>query len=77
MSYQIGEVTKFLGITADTLRYYEKEGIVTPCRNPENGYREYSFEDIFLLSDVMFYRSVDMSLEEIRKKPAGNPAADT
>lgn len=77
MSYQIGEVTKFLGITADTLRYYEKEGIVTPCRNPENGYREYSFEDIFLLSDVMFYRSVDMSLEEIRGICSGKNLRET
>ncbi|MEH7080966.1 MerR family transcriptional regulator, partial [Bacillus velezensis] len=38
--YSIGEVSKKLGISAHTLRYYEKEKIIIPDRN-ENGERIY------------------------------------
>lgn len=67
MGYHIGEVADFLDITADTIRYYEKEGIIRPQKNPENGYREYRFEDISRLSDILFYRDVDFSITDIQK----------
>jgi DNA-binding transcriptional MerR regulator len=67
MGYHIGEVAGFLDITPDTIRFYEKEGIIRPTKNPLNGYREYSFEDITRLSDILFYRNVDFSIGDIRK----------
>lgn len=67
MGYHIGEVASFLDITPDTIRFYEKEGIIRPTKNPVNGYREYSFEDISRLSDILFYRNVDFSIGDIRK----------
>ncbi len=67
MKYKIGEVSKFLGISADTIRYYEKEGIINPGKNIDNGYRVYSFEDIFRLSDILFYRDVELNIREIRE----------
>jgi len=67
MGYRIGEVAGFLDITPDTIRFYEKEGIIRPTKNPLNGYREYSFEDITRLSDVLFYRNVDFSIGDIRQ----------
>ena len=67
MGYHIGEVASFLDITPDTIRFYEKEGIIRPTKNPINGYREYSFEDISRLSDILFYRNVDFSIGDIRK----------
>jgi DNA-binding transcriptional MerR regulator len=74
MQYSIGEVANFLNVTTDTLRYYEKEGILQPAKNQDSGYRQYSFEDVFMLSDVLFYRNVGMSLAEIRQIIAGaNP----
>ena len=66
MSYKIGEVAKFFGITADTLRYYEKEGLIFPETNEENGYRQYSLNDVFFLQDILFYRQIGMSIETIR-----------
>lgn len=66
MGYRIGQVADFLNITADTIRFYEKEGIIHPVKNPDNGYREYSFEDISRLSDILFYRDVDFSISDIR-----------
>lgn len=67
MGYHIGEVAGFLDITPDSIRFYEKEGIIRPKKNPANGYREYSFEDISRLSDILFYRNVDFSIGDIRK----------
>lgn len=67
MGYHIGEIASFLDITPDTIRFYEKEGIIHPVKNPVNGYREYGFEDISRLSDILFYRNVDFSIGDIRK----------
>lgn len=41
--YRIGELSKLLGVSEHTLRYYEKEGLVVPLRNGKN--RIYSEED--------------------------------
>ena len=76
MGYRIGEVAGFLDITPDTIRYYEKEGIIHPTKNPLNGYREYSFEDITRLSDVLFYRDVDFSIGDIRQIVNGVSSED-
>ncbi len=68
--YKIGELAKLFGVTPDTIRYYEQEGLLIPGRNPENGYREYSYSDVFFLSDILFYRDVNMSIEEIKAMTA-------
>ena len=39
IQYTIHEVAALLNISTDAIRLYEKEGLVTPTRNPENGYR--------------------------------------
>ncbi len=61
----INEVAKTLGISQDTIRYYEKVGIVSPRHNEKNGYREYEPEDIFCLMRCMRYRKMGLSIEEI------------
>ena len=35
---KINEVEKIIGITKKNIRFYEKEGLLSPCRNKENGY---------------------------------------
>lgn len=40
--YTIGKVAKQLGVSADTLRYYEKEGLITPAAKTAAGYRLYN-----------------------------------
>ena len=42
----IREVEKELGITRANVRFYEKEGLIFPKRNPVNDYRDYSAEDV-------------------------------
>ena len=42
----IKEVEQMTGLTRSNIRYYEKEKLICPKRNENNGYREYSNEDV-------------------------------
>lgn len=64
--YSIGEVSSRLGLSRDTLRFYEKKGIIQPEKQ-DNGYRAYTYEDIRKLLNVMFYRRLNFSLEDINR----------
>ncbi|MGG0720535.1 MerR family transcriptional regulator [Robertmurraya massiliosenegalensis] len=72
--YTIGEVEKEIEVPASTLRHWEKEGLITPSRDPESGYRVYDREDIRRLliirtvqSSLYFLDSVREVLEKINQ----------
>jgi len=44
--YSISDAAKKLGMSVRMIREYEKYGLIKPCRNPSNGYRLFSKEDI-------------------------------
>ena len=52
IQYTIHEVAALLNISTDAIRLYEKEGLVTPTRNPENGYRYYNTEQIHRIMGI-------------------------
>lgn len=62
---KIGEIAQFLGISSETIRYYEKNGIVQPQRM-NNSYREYTAWDIFNLLDCFKYKTMNLSMADIR-----------
>lgn len=64
--FQIGEISKFFGIPASTLRFWEESGVLVPQKNPENQYRVYSVADLMTISDIMFYKSLGISLRQIQ-----------
>lgn len=64
--YTIHEIAKLLGISADAIRLYEKEGLVTPVHDPQNGYRYYETLDIQRIMGIYLYRQLDVSLAEIK-----------
>ena len=45
--YTIGQVAKFLGMSRDTLKFYEEKGLARPVQDQENDYRHYSEFDIW------------------------------
>lgn len=60
------EISKTLNITTEAIRHYVREGLVTPHRNSSNGYWEYSSEDLLRLTDILFYRSMSLTIPEIK-----------
>jgi DNA-binding transcriptional MerR regulator len=64
MKYKIGEMSKILNIPIDTIRYFEKEGIISPCVSENNNYRYYSEWDMAELLSYKFFRSLDFSMSE-------------
>jgi len=66
----IKEVEERCGMDRANIRFYEKEGLVSPVRQ-ENGYRDYSEADVQMLLRIKLLRSLHFSLEEIRKLAQG------
>ena len=62
--YTIGEIGKLFHIGPDSLRYYEKLGILSPRRG-DNGYRLYTADDIWRLNIIRDLRELGMSMEAI------------
>ncbi|GFZ92289.1 MerR family transcriptional regulator [Paenibacillus marchantiophytorum] len=64
--YTISDVAKLLGITAHTLRYYEKEEIIAPIRNA-NGERVYDDANLAWLRFVMKLKQTQIPISQIRE----------
>lgn len=62
----IKDVEKTTEITKQNIRFYEKQGLIHPSRNPENDYREYSEEDIRTLKLIKILRKLQMPIEQIK-----------
>ncbi|STO07075.1 MerR family transcriptional regulator [Exiguobacterium aurantiacum] len=60
----IQQLAKLAGTTPRTLRHYDAIGLLVPTRDA-NGYRRYSKRDVERLQLILFYRSLDFSLETI------------
>lgn len=63
--YKINEISKLYGIGVDSLRYYEKLGILKPKRDM-NDYRLYSLKDIYKLNIISDLRKLDFSMKQIK-----------
>jgi DNA-binding transcriptional MerR regulator len=62
----INQVEKLTGVSKRNIRFYEKEGLLLPKRNEENGYRVYDENDIWRIKIIKMLRMLDMPLEEIQ-----------
>ncbi len=66
--YTVGELAKTYNIPVSTLRFYDKQGIFVPeYRNPENGYRYYSSDQLLRLDLILFLRELGVSTKQIPK----------
>lgn len=64
---KINEVERLVGITKKNIRFYEEQGLLSPKRQVENGYRNYSEEDVQMLWRIKFLRKLSIPIDEIRK----------
>ena len=63
---RIGELASLAGSDVDTIRYYEKIGILPKPARTESNYRQYNDQHADRLKFVRHCRSLDMTLDEIR-----------
>ncbi|MCB2311324.1 MerR family transcriptional regulator [Clostridium tagluense] len=60
------------GLTKRAIKYYESEGLITPLKNIENNYREYTCQDVIKLNLIGALRAVDISIAQIKTVTSGN-----
>lgn len=65
--YKISEVAEITGISTRTIRYYDEIGLFKPNKLMENGYRLYTSEDIDLLQQILFYKTLGLELKDIKE----------
>ncbi|MBR6473072.1 MAG: MerR family transcriptional regulator [Firmicutes bacterium] len=68
---KINQVAELVDITKKNIRFYEDQGLVDPGRDPQNGYREYSMNDVNELRQVKLLRQLGVSCENIRRMKTG------
>lgn len=68
---KINEVETLVGITKKNIRFYEDEGLLSPRRNSENGYRDYGEAEVEILRRIKLLRKLGFPLEEIRQMQSG------
>lgn len=66
--YTISKFSKMLGVSTDTLRHYERCGLLKPTVNPVNGYRLYSDWDALTVFSIRMYRGLNMPIPMITKR---------
>lgn len=64
---KIGELAKRANLSQDTLRFYEKHGLLKPCARSEAGYRLYSADDVLRLRFILSAKEVGFTLNEIHE----------
>lgn len=75
----IGEFSNRTGLTIDTLRYYEKEGLIKPLRD-SGGRRDYSENDVKWAEFIIRLKETGMPIREIKQyarlRAEGNKTLD-
>ena len=64
--YRIGQISKLYDVSVDTLRHYEKIGLLEPEYVKDNGYRYYSNRQIWKLNVIRTLRHLDIGLLDIK-----------
>lgn len=65
--FKIGELARLTGSQVETIRYYEREGLLPAPARSEGNYRLYGDAHVDRLQFIRHCRSLDMTLDEIRE----------
>lgn len=74
--YKIAEISKLYNIGVDSLRYYERLGVIKPHRDT-NGYRLYDLKDMYKLTVIRNLRELDFSMAQIKEYLDGQSVENT
>lgn len=75
MQYTIKQLADLAGVTTRTLHYYDEIGLLSPAYVAENSYRCYEEKQLLQLQQILFFRELEFSLDEI-KTMLSNPGFD-
>jgi MerR family mercuric resistance operon transcriptional regulator len=62
----IGKLASAVGISVETIRFYQRQGLVSQPKKPLNGFRQYHFDTIERLKFIINAKSLGFTLNEIR-----------
>jgi DNA-binding transcriptional MerR regulator len=65
--YTVNQLSRLAGISRRTLHYYDEIGLLPPTELRANGYRYYDDAALLRLQQILFYRELDLPLEQIRE----------
>ncbi|RPF53237.1 MerR family transcriptional regulator [Aquisalibacillus elongatus] len=65
--YQVKDVSEITGVSVRTLHHYDKIGLLKPNRVNENGYRLYNDNHLNQLQQILFFKELDFSLQQIKE----------
>ncbi|GHI05935.1 transcriptional regulator [Streptomyces cellostaticus] len=65
MSYSVGQVAGFAGVTVRTLHHYDEIGLLAPGERTHAGHRRYGEADLDRLQQILFYRELGFPLDEV------------
>ena len=65
MTYTVKQLAKLSGVSVSTLHYYDEIGLLKPAYLGDNKYRYYEESQVLRLQQILFYRELDVSLNEI------------
>jgi len=64
-TFRIGRLAKIAGVSIDTIRFYEREGLLAPCARRASGYREYDQRAVHTLDFIRQAKALGLSLKAI------------
>jgi DNA-binding transcriptional MerR regulator len=67
LEYSIKSLAKLAGISTRTLRYYDEIGLLKPLRTNSSGYRIYGDKEVDILQQILFYKELELPLEQIKE----------
>jgi DNA-binding transcriptional MerR regulator len=63
----IGDAARVAGLSEDTLRYYEREGLVGPVARDSSGHRRYADDDLAWIGIVTCLRDAGLGIADLRR----------
>jgi len=65
--FTVKQLSKLAGVTPRTLHHYDAIGLLKPSRVGDNGYRYYGEDALLRLQQILFYRELDIPLDDIKR----------
>ena len=67
MEYTVQKLARLAGVSSRAIRYYDEIGILKPARINSSGYRIYGQNEVDMLQQILFYKELGVSLDDIKE----------